>query len=150
MTVLGPASEAHTYTILGPTAAAVAVLALGDRNRPGGMFTFALAAAGCGLLLAPVFRDMFPDGSRFQALGPHPVGGLLVLAAVLVDAVGRLGCRSGLADPPVFAFWRVRTATEPGASPTPAPLAAPARMQLSRTAARRSSRSPPPGRARAR
>ena len=111
MTVLGPASEAHTYTILGPTAAAVAVLALGDRNRPGGMFSFALAAAGCGLLLAPVFRDMFPDGSRFQALGPHPVGGLLVLAAVLVDAVGRLGCRSGLADPPVFAFWRVRTAS---------------------------------------
>lgn len=80
MTVLGPASEAHTYTLLGPTAAAVAVLAFADRKR----FAFALAAAGVLLLVSPVVRDMFPNGSRYQRLGPHPVGGLFVLAAVVV------------------------------------------------------------------
>jgi hypothetical protein len=90
MTVLGPASEAHTYTMLGPTAAAIAVLAFADRKRPGGRLAFGLAAAGAALLVAPVVRDMFPNGSAFQRLGPHPVGGLLVLAAVLIDAAVRI------------------------------------------------------------
>src|SRR5439155_501340 len=36
MTVLGPATEAHTYAILAPTAAAVAVLAYSDRKERGG------------------------------------------------------------------------------------------------------------------
>jgi hypothetical protein len=95
MTVLGPASEAHTYTMLGPTAAAVAVLAFADRRRPGGWVAFVLAAAGAALLISPVVRDMFPNGSQYQKLGPHPVGGLLVLAAVLLDAVARIVRRPG-------------------------------------------------------
>jgi hypothetical protein len=93
MTVLGPASEAHTYTMLGPTAAAVAVLAFADRNRSGGRAAFVLAAAGAALLISPVLRDMFPNGSQYQKPGPHPVGGLLVLAAVLLDAAGRVSSR---------------------------------------------------------
>jgi hypothetical protein len=95
MTVLGPASEAHTYTLLGPTAAAVAVLAFADRRRSGGWVAFGLAAAGVVLLISPVVRDVFPNGSQYQKLGPHPVGGVLVLAAVLLDAAGRIVRRPG-------------------------------------------------------
>jgi hypothetical protein len=84
------------------------VLAFADRARRG-VFAFGLAAAGCGLLLAPVLRDMFPDGTQFQAMGPHPVGGLLILAAVLLDVLDRIGRRSGVVEPPVFALWRIRT-----------------------------------------
>lgn len=115
MTVLGPASEAHTYTVVGPSAAAVAVLAFGDRKRPGGWFVFALAAAGVVLLVAPVVRDMFPNGLAFQKLGPHPVGGLLVLAAVVVDAVGRVVPRVRLTVPlPVPGSSAGRPVSGPG------------------------------------
>jgi hypothetical protein len=86
MTVLGPASEPHTYAILGPTAAAAVVLGFASRTRP----AFWLGVLGYGLLAAPVVRDMFPNGWRFQVLGPHPVGGLLVLVAVVIDALARL------------------------------------------------------------
>jgi hypothetical protein len=89
MTVLGPASEAHTYTILGPTAAAAVVLGFAGRSRA----ALWLAVLGYGLLVAPVFRDMFPAGWKFQVLGPHPIGGLLVLAAVVADAANRLAGR---------------------------------------------------------
>jgi hypothetical protein len=89
MTVFGPASEAHTYTLLAPTAAAVLVLTFTERKARGRL-PLLLAAGGYGLLLAPVIRDMFPDGWKFQVMGPHPAGGLLILAAVVIDAAGRM------------------------------------------------------------
>jgi hypothetical protein len=91
MTVLGPATEPHTYTILGPTAAAAVVLGFAGRSRAACW----LAVLGYGLLVAPVFRDMFPAGWKFQVLGPHPVGGLLVLAAIVTDSVNRLARKPG-------------------------------------------------------
>ena len=117
MTVLGPMSEAHTYTLLGPSAAAIVVLAFADRNRPGGRIAFALAAAGAALLVAPTVRDMFPNGVAFQKLGPHPIGGLLVLAAVVLDAAGRMIPRIRLGVPlPGPAVPARRTAPGPGAT----------------------------------
>lgn len=85
MTVLGPATEVHTYTLLAPTAAAVVVLAAADRHRS----RLGLATIGYALLVAPIARDMFPNGTPFHALGPQPMGGLLVLAAVVWGAIPR-------------------------------------------------------------
>lgn len=81
ITVLGPATEVHTYTLLGPTAAALIVLSRGNR------FRFALATAGYLMLVAPVIGDMFPFGKAVHALALPPVGGLLVLAAAVWDGI---------------------------------------------------------------
>ncbi len=78
MTVLGPATEVHTYTLLAPTAAVAVVLAY-----PRGSARFALALLAWGLLTAPIVRDAFPAGWRFQAWGPLPAGGCVLLAVVL-------------------------------------------------------------------
>jgi hypothetical protein len=83
MTVFGPATEAHTYTILGPTAAAVVVFAVAERRGPFGRARLGLACAGYAILVSPILREMFPNGTPYQLLGPHPVGGLLILAAVV-------------------------------------------------------------------
>jgi hypothetical protein len=83
ITALGPATEPQTYTILGPTAAAVLVLAVADRRSPGGLLRLGLAAAGYGLLAAPTIRDMFPNGGPFHAFAFQPIGGMLILAAVV-------------------------------------------------------------------
>lgn len=79
ITVLGPATEVHTYTLLGPTASALIVISRGNRLR------FGLAAVGYVLLVAPVVGDMFPFGKAVHALALPPVGGLLVLAAAVWD-----------------------------------------------------------------
>ena len=89
MTVFGPATEAHTYTLLGPTAAAVVVFALAQRRERRGLARVGLALAGYALLVSPTLREMFPNGNAFQLLGPHPAGGLLVLAAVVWGAIRR-------------------------------------------------------------
>ncbi|HUR53498.1 MAG TPA: glycosyltransferase family 87 protein, partial [Gemmataceae bacterium] len=83
MTVLGPATEVHTYTLLGPTTAAAVVFAIADRKW--GMV--ALAVVGWALLISPVIRDMFPKGGPFQAMGPQPVGGVLLLVAIVWQAI---------------------------------------------------------------
>lgn len=83
MTVLGPAVEAHTYTLVGPTAAAAVVFGIADRR----WVTAALAATGWALMMSPVVRDMFPNGGPFQAMGPQPVGGVLLLAVLVREAI---------------------------------------------------------------
>ena len=87
MTVLGPATEVHTYTLLGPTAAAAVVFAIADRRWG----TVAVAAVGWALLISPVVRDMFPRGGPFQAMGPQPVGGVLLLGVIVRQALLRTG-----------------------------------------------------------
>ncbi|HJZ54665.1 MAG TPA: glycosyltransferase 87 family protein, partial [Gemmataceae bacterium] len=87
VTVLGPATETHTYTLLGPSAATVPLFAWADRASYRGKPRLVLALLGYGLLVSPVFRDIFPNGTEFQILGPQPVGGLLVLAVVVWDAL---------------------------------------------------------------
>ena len=81
VTVLGPATEVHTYTLLAATAPAAVLAAAGGRLR------FALAALGYLLVISPVVRDMCPNGAAFQGLGPQPVGGLILLGLVIRDAL---------------------------------------------------------------
>ena len=85
VTVLGPASEPHTYVVLGPAAAVAVVLAARPRSLAG---CFRLSLAGCGyaLLAFPVVRDAFPGGRPYHQLGLQPIGGFLILAAVAWDA----------------------------------------------------------------
>lgn len=83
MTVLGPATEVHTYTLVGPTAAAAVVFAIADRK----WVTTAVAAVGWALMISPVIRDMFPNGGPFQAMGPQPVGGVLLLGVIVREAL---------------------------------------------------------------
>lgn len=83
MTVLGPGTEVHTYTLLGPSAAAAVVLATSRAQR-------VLALVGYLFVISPIIRDMFPNGTPFHALGPQPFGGLLVLTAVVLISIGWL------------------------------------------------------------
>jgi len=75
MTAFGPATEANTYAILAGPAAWVAVRAAG--------WARGFAWAGVGLLLATVFRGLFPQDWQFQALGPQALGAVLVGVAGL-------------------------------------------------------------------
>jgi hypothetical protein len=89
ITVLGPATETHTYTLLAATAAAVLLFAFANRRESGGRTRLALALLGYALLISPVIRDVFPNGTPFQALGPQPVGGLLILVVVVWNVIRR-------------------------------------------------------------
>ena len=83
VTLLGPATEVHTYGILGPTAAVALVTAAAGRKSAGGRARAALAAVGFTLLVFPIVRDMFPNGKPTHALGLPPVGAALVFGAVV-------------------------------------------------------------------
>lgn len=114
-TVFGPATEVHTYVLLGPTAAALIVLARGDRHRG----RLALAAVGYALLVAPVVRDSFPNGKAFHGLALQPVGGLLVLAAAAWAGLA-LVRRAPAAAPPIHHGERRPPCRTGHASPLPA------------------------------
>lgn len=89
VTVLGPATEPHTYVVLGPTAAATLVLAW----RPWSFadcLRLSLALCGYALLVFPVVRDSFPGGRPVHQLALQPVGGCLVLLAIAWDGVRNL------------------------------------------------------------
>jgi hypothetical protein len=85
VTVLGPATEPHTYVVLGSTAAVTLVTAWRPRSFAG---CLRLSLAGCGyaLLVFPLVRDGLPGGRPYHQLALQPVGGCLVLAAVVWDA----------------------------------------------------------------
>lgn len=87
VTVLGPATEPHTYALLGPAAAVALATAWRPRSLAG---CFRLSLAGCGyaLLVFPIARDAFPGGRPYHQLALQPVGGSLVLAAMVWEAVG--------------------------------------------------------------
>lgn len=100
-TVLGPATEIHTYVILAPTAMVTLVFAWAERGTPGGRLRFLLAAIGYALLVSPVLRDMFPNGRAFHVLGIPPIGGLFVFSAVLRSGIrlARLGRSDSQSNP---------------------------------------------------
>lgn len=86
MTVVGPATESSTYTLLAPTAA-WAVLAVSSEHPArwlrGIVRTSYLLLAGCQL------ANWLPGGARpIHALGPQPFAGLLLLVGVLGLALG--------------------------------------------------------------
>jgi hypothetical protein len=120
VTALGPATEPQTYTILGPTAAAVLVFAVADRREPGGLARLALALTGYVFLAAPTARDVFPNGGPFHNLALQPMGGMLVLAAVVWA-----GIRDTIAGP--TATTATPDTTRRAECPTAPASAAPAR-----------------------
>jgi hypothetical protein len=83
MTVLGPCTEVCTYIMMAPSAAWVVVEAWSAR-RP--MIVHALIWIGLFLFTVSIVglwqREM---GWYFHKLGVHPLGGLMILAAVLVN-----------------------------------------------------------------
>jgi hypothetical protein len=81
MTLLGPATESSTYTLLGATAAGLLVFA--DPARPRGVSR--LAALGYGLLVLPTVAAMFPGGTRLQVFGVQPAGAICLLAVLADD-----------------------------------------------------------------
>ncbi len=76
MTLLGPATESSTYVLLAPVAAWLALSREGEPRW--------LTWSGLGLLLLAQAATVMPWGRTFQALGPQPLGALLILGAVLI------------------------------------------------------------------
>lgn len=73
MTAFGPATEANTYTLL----AGVTAWLLANTDAP---WRFRWLTLSGGLLqLAAVLRGIFPNDAAFNALGPQPLGALLLL-----------------------------------------------------------------------
>ena len=89
MTLLGPSTESSTYTLLGVTAASMALLSAG-RSR----LINVLAWIGIALLSLPAIVVMFPGGKIVQYWGPQPAGALLLLIVVLADLYPFLRYRS--------------------------------------------------------
>lgn len=81
MTLLGPSTESNTYTLLGPTAAMLLVLAPPQRLR----LTWGVAGLGYSLLILPTIATAFPGGKRVQEWGPQPMGAILLLIVAIVD-----------------------------------------------------------------
>ncbi len=83
MTVFGAATESSTYVLLAPSLAWALVESREDKSR-------GLLLASYGLLLATQLANWIPGASgKVQALGPQPLAGLLLLAALLVGNVRR-------------------------------------------------------------
>lgn len=80
ITVLGPATEIHTYVLVAPTAAILLLTAFAERQSLGGKVRLIAAAVGYGLIVLPILRDAFPNGKWFHTLALPPIGGLILLA----------------------------------------------------------------------
>jgi len=122
ITVFGPATEVHTYTMLAPTAALAVVVGITDRR---GWGRAVLAVIGYGLIVFPIVRDMLPNGKPVHALALPALGGLFVLAAVVWqgahDARTRPARGSGSGAAKVVVYRRVRGAPARAAAGTVEP-----------------------------
>jgi hypothetical protein len=87
MILCGPATESSTYVLLAP-ALAWAVVAARCDTWPG--VARYLTAGALVLLMMSVLAGLSPKASRFHALGPQPLGTLLLSAAYGVVLVGAL------------------------------------------------------------
>jgi hypothetical protein len=75
MTLCGPATESCTFVLLGP-ALAWGVLSAGRADWPRAVRW--LPTAALALLMAGVFAGLFPGVKWFHAMGPQPLGALLL------------------------------------------------------------------------
>lgn len=83
MTAFGPSTESCTYTILGPTLAALIISPASVRSRVGGY----LAILCYLMVVSPVFAMMVGQSRRIQQLGVQPAGAILLIAVILEDLV---------------------------------------------------------------
>jgi hypothetical protein len=86
MMVFGPATEHTTYIFLAP-ALAWAVLDAGLRERSVGYRL--VTGMSFALFTATQLCLWIPGGSRFHQYAPHPVAGLLMMAALIVTGLRR-------------------------------------------------------------
>jgi hypothetical protein len=86
MTLCGPATESCTYILLAPSLAWALVEAW-RRPRTLGMRLW--LGTSYGLFLASFVANWFPGVTRLHALGTHPLGALLLLAALAWDTATR-------------------------------------------------------------
>jgi hypothetical protein len=94
MTLFGPAVESFTYILVGPTLAWMLVEAW-QRRSP--LAYRALLAASWAIFTSATLSVTFMHSIRYHRLGPHPVAGLLLLAAVLTDATWQFRQRGAVA-----------------------------------------------------
>jgi hypothetical protein len=87
MTVCGPTTEAGGYVLVAPTAAWAFLEAWG---RPSPPWLRALLLAGAALFTVGTAVAVTPDAGDLLAYGWHPVAGLLLLAALMGEAIRRL------------------------------------------------------------
>ena len=85
ITVLGPATEIHTYVLLAPTAALLLVTAFSERQSWSGRIQLAAAVIGYALIILPILRDAFPNGKWFHTLALPPIGGAIVLVLSFIS-----------------------------------------------------------------
>lgn len=90
MTILGPASEPPTYTVLAPVAALAMVRARAERHGEHGRTLYRLAILAFALLISPIVRDAFPNGASFRSLAPMAAGGLVLLVVIVWQARHRI------------------------------------------------------------
>jgi hypothetical protein len=93
MTLCGPATESCSYVILAP-ALAWALVA----GRDAGWTTPVRALSwGCfGLLVAALLAGIGPGAARFHALGPQPLGALLLFAGYLLVTAQAVAARQSV------------------------------------------------------
>lgn len=84
MVVLGPCTEGCTYLLLAP----VLVRALLNAwERPGARVYRGVLLVSYGVFLTIFVATLFPWNKAFQALAPHPFAGLLLFAALGIEAL---------------------------------------------------------------
>jgi hypothetical protein len=86
MTLFGPVVESFTYILIGPTLAWYLVEAWQSRRA----WPYrGLLAVSWAVFTSATLAVVFMHSIRYHRLGPHPVAGLLLLAAILADAALR-------------------------------------------------------------
>jgi hypothetical protein len=87
MMLCGPATESSTYVLLAPALSWAVLSAFGDR-WPWPLRV--LVGSSFVLLLLAVLAGVHPSVKEFHALGPHPLGALLLTTAYVAMAVRAL------------------------------------------------------------
>jgi hypothetical protein len=96
MTLFGPVVESFTYILIGPTLAWMLVDAWNARHS---WAYRALLSASWAVFTSATLAVPFMHSIVYHRLGPHPFAGLLLLAALLVDAGRRFAEGSPVASP---------------------------------------------------
>ncbi len=93
VTAFGPATESCTYLLLAPALVAAMLVRPGQAGR--------WVRISYALFVGTTAASLFPEEWRVQALGPQPVGGLILLAVVVAEAIRQTRRVTCIELPPV-------------------------------------------------
>jgi hypothetical protein len=82
MTLFGPVVETFTYILVTPTLAALLIMAW---DEPRSWLYRGLLLSSWGIFTVSMMAVWFSGAIRLHGKGPHPIAGLLLLAALLVE-----------------------------------------------------------------